>query len=64
MSKVVKKIKVRQIGSCIRRQDYQAECLKGLGLGRIDRVRVLEDNPIVRGLINKVQHLVRVEEEK
>ncbi len=62
MSKSSKKITVTQSASPIRRQTYQAECLKGLGLGKINRVRELEDNATVRGLIKKVQHLLRVEE--
>ncbi len=36
--------------------------VKGLGLRRINDVRELEDTPSVRGLINKVSYLVRVEE--
>ncbi|MBL6777475.1 MAG: 50S ribosomal protein L30, partial [Alphaproteobacteria bacterium] len=35
----------------------------GLGLNKIGRVRELEDTPAVRGMINKVKHLVKVEGE-
>ena len=59
-----KTIKVTQIGSPIGREDYQLATLKGLGLNRINRSRVLEDTPAVRGMIQKVHHLVRVVGEK
>ena len=56
-----KALKVTQIGSPIGRQDYQRATLKGLGLNKRYRSRVLEDTPAVRGMIARVQHLVRVE---
>ena len=56
------KLEVTQIGSPIRRQKFQAECLKGLGLGKLNRSRVLEDTPSIRGMIVKVDHLVSVKE--
>ena len=55
---------VRQTGSAIRRPKSQAATLKGLGLGKIGRVRELEDTPSVRGMIDKVAHLVEVVEER
>ena len=58
-----KKIKITQTGSPIGRTDDQLATLKGLGLNKRHRSRVLEDTPSVRGMINKVQHLVRIEEE-
>ena len=58
-----KKIKVTQTGSTIGRTDDQHATLKGLGLNKRHRSRVLEDTPSVRGMINKVQHLVRIDEE-
>jgi large subunit ribosomal protein L30 len=54
-------ITVVQIGSPIRRKNDQRATLVGLGLNRIGRKSVLEDNPSVRGMIAKVQHLVAVE---
>jgi large subunit ribosomal protein L30 len=57
-----KKLRVTQIGSPIRRQQYQRETLKGLGLNKMHRVRELEDTPAVRGMIAAVSHLVRVDE--
>lgn len=57
-----KTVKVTQIGSPINRRAYQRETLIGLGLNKINRSRVLEDTPAVRGMIARVHHLVRVEE--
>ena len=59
-----KTIKVRQIGSAIRRHHSQRETLVGLNLNRIGRVAELPDTPSVRGMIRKVNHLVRVEPAK
>lgn len=61
MSKSKKKLKVTQIGSPIGRKFDQRQTLIGLGLNKLHRTRVLEDTPAVRGMITKVQHLVRVE---
>jgi large subunit ribosomal protein L30 len=55
-----KVIKIEQIGSPIRREHSQRETLIGLGLNRIGRMRELPDTPQTRGMIAKVQHLVRV----
>ena len=61
MSKILK-VKVTQIGSPIGRPKDQRQTLKGLGLNKMHRTRELEDTPSVRGMINKVKHLVRVDE--
>jgi len=53
---------VTQTGSPIGRHFSQRSTLIGLGLNKMHRTRELEDTPSVRGMINKVQHLVRVEE--
>jgi large subunit ribosomal protein L30 len=55
------KVLITQLGSPIGREDYQLATLKGLGLNRRHRSRVLEDTPSVRGMIERVKHLVRVE---
>jgi large subunit ribosomal protein L30 len=52
---------VTQVGSPIGRKKDQRETLIGLGLNKLHRTRELEDTPSVRGMIAKVQHLVRVE---
>ena len=57
----VKTIKVTQIGSPIRRTKDQRATLVGLGLNKMNRTRELQDTPEVRGMIAKVQHLVKVE---
>lgn len=55
------KIKVTQTGSPIGRHHRQRENLVGLGLNKIGRSKVWPDIPEVRGRINKVHHLVKVE---
>ena len=62
MAKAKETLTVRQIGSPIRRKPDQRQTLVGLGLNKIGRERVLEDTPAVRGMINKVSHLVEVVE--
>ncbi len=64
MSKAKKTVTVKQIRSAIRRPKDQGQTLVGLGLNKIGRVRELEDTPSVRGMINKVAHLVEVMETK
>jgi large subunit ribosomal protein L30 len=61
MSKILK-VKVTQIGSPIGRPKDQRQTLKGLGLNKMHRTRELENTPSVRGMINKISHLVRVED--
>ena len=55
-------LKVTQIGSPIGRRGDQRATLIGLGLNKMHRTRELEDTPAVRGMINKVNHLVRIED--
>jgi large subunit ribosomal protein L30 len=57
-----KTLQVTQTGSPIRRQKDQRQTLVGLGLNKMHRTRELEDTPSVRGMIDKVKHLVRVED--
>jgi large subunit ribosomal protein L30 len=57
-----KTVKVTQTGSPIGRRADQRATLIGLGLNKMNRTRELEDTPAVRGMIDKVSHLVRVEE--
>jgi len=54
-------LKVTQTGSPIRRRADQRATLIGLGLNKMHRTRELEDTPSVRGMINKVAHMVTVE---
>jgi large subunit ribosomal protein L30 len=55
-----KTLKVEQIASPMRRHHDQRATLIGLGLNKIGRSRDLPDNSATRGMIRKVQHLVRV----
>ncbi len=57
-----KTVKVTQVKSSIGYGKEQIATLKGLGLNKIGRTSVLEDTPSVRGMINKVAHLIKVEE--
>ncbi len=57
-----KKIKVTLKKSPIGYSEKQKKTVLGLGLRRLNRSRVLDDTPSVRGMINKVSHLVEVEE--
>ncbi|MCJ8159272.1 50S ribosomal protein L30 [Sphingomonas sp. LaA6.9] len=55
-----KTIKVTQTGSPIRRDPSQRKTLIGLGLNKMHRTVELEDTPSVRGMVQKVHHLVQV----
>ena len=61
--KSAKTITVQQIGSPIRREASQRATLVGLGLNKMHKTRTLADTPAVRGMINKLPHLVRIVEE-
>ena len=54
------KIKLKQIGSPIRRPESQKKVLIGLGLNKMHKVSELEDTPEVRGMIRKLPHMVEV----
>ena len=58
-----RKIRITQTGSPIGRTDDQRATLIGLGLNKRHRSRELVDSPEVRGMLNKVRHLVRIDEE-
>ena len=53
---------VIQTKSPIGREGSQRKTLIGLGLNKIGRKRELEDTPSVRGMINKVKHLIKIDE--
>jgi large subunit ribosomal protein L30 len=55
-------VKVTLVKSVIKSTKSQRATVTGLGLRKINSTRVLEDTPAVRGMINKVKHLLRVEE--
>jgi len=55
------KIVVRQTRSLIGNSEAARKVVKGLGLGRIGKTKVHKDNNCIRGMINKVKHLVEYE---
>lgn len=57
-----KTVTLVQTGSPIGRQKYQRDTLIGLGLNKLNRKRTLADTPSLRGMIEKVKHLVKVVE--
>ncbi|PPR62771.1 MAG: 50S ribosomal protein L30 [Alphaproteobacteria bacterium MarineAlpha3_Bin7] len=61
MSEEKKYIIISQVRSGIGRDRSQKKTLIGLGLGKLNKMRKIEDTPAVRGMINKVKHLVDVE---
>jgi large subunit ribosomal protein L30 len=61
---MAKTIVVKQIGSGARRPQDQRATLVGLGLNKMHKTRELEDTPSVRGMVNKIPHLVKIIEER
>ena len=59
-----KTIVIKQIGSPIRRPEKQRKTLIGLGLNKMHKTRELEDTPSIRGMVNKIPHLVKIIEER
>ncbi|MCA0202596.1 MAG: 50S ribosomal protein L30 [Rhodospirillaceae bacterium] len=62
MAEKKKTVTITQIHSAAGRYADQRQTLIGLRLNKIRRSSTLEDTPAVRGMINKVKHLVRVDE--
>ena len=56
------KIIVKQVKSVIGRPDAQRKVVAALGLGRVGKMREVEDTPTVRGMVAKVSHLVEIVE--
>jgi len=56
------KLKVTQFKSTINRKQDQKRTIEALGLGKINKTKIHNDTPSIRGMINKVIHLVKVEE--
>jgi large subunit ribosomal protein L30 len=61
---VGKMLKIKKVKSEIGRPEKQRKVLKGMGLFKLNDTVTLADNPQTRGMINKVVHLVSVEESK
>ncbi len=58
------KLRITQTRSVIDRPKTQKLTIEALGLGRPNWVKIHNDTPQIRGMINKVSHLVKVEEIK
>ena len=56
------KLKITQIKSPIGRENSQKLTLISLGLNKINREKIVEANDSIKGMINKVKHLLKVEE--
>ena len=56
-----KTIRVTQVKSTAGRIESHRACVKGLGLRRIGHAVEVQDTPAVRGMINKVSYLLKVE---
>jgi large subunit ribosomal protein L30 len=56
------KLNVTLVKSMIGRPEKHRRVLRGMGLTKINRTVSLEDTPSIRGMVNKVSHLVRMEE--
>ncbi len=59
---MTKKLKITLVKSTIGRNPKHIEIAKQLGLGKLNSSVVQQDNPAIRGLINVIYYLVRVEE--
>ena len=59
-----KKITIEQVGSYLRRSPDQRKTLIGLGLNKLNKVTTLEDTDSIRGMIKKVNHLVKIVSEE
>ena len=58
----MKKLKVTLVKSTINRIEKHKRIVKSLGLRKINSSRIHDDNPVIRGMINKVSYLLKVEE--
>lgn len=56
------KLKITLVKSFIGRPEKQRKVLRGMGLTRLNRGILLNDTPEIRGMVNKVSHLVTMEE--
>ncbi len=59
-----RKLKVTLVKSVIGRPEKHRQVLRGMGLTRINRTVILDDTPPIRGMVQKVSHLVKMEEVK
>ena len=59
---MAEKLKVTQIRSTIGRIEKQKQTIKALGIRKLYQSVIHKDSPQIRGMIEKVKHLVRIEE--
>lgn len=62
MDSIMAKVKVTQVKSTIDRPERQKRTIKALGLGKINKSIIVENTPQIKGMIEKVSHLVLVTE--
>jgi large subunit ribosomal protein L30 len=58
---VTKRLKITLVKSYIGRPEKHRKVLRGMGLQKLNRTVLLKDTPEIRGMINKVSHLLSVE---
>jgi len=58
----MKKLRITQVRSAIRRLQNQKDTIRSLGIRRLNQTVEHDDTPAIRGMIHRVSHLVRVEE--
>ena len=56
------KLRIKQVKSTIKKSQNQKRTIQALGLGKLNKVVEKDANPQILGMINKVKHLVEVEE--
>ena len=56
------KLKITQVRSTIKRNENQKRTISALGLRKLNQSVIQPDNPQIRGMINKVRHLIKIEE--
>jgi large subunit ribosomal protein L30 len=59
---MARKLKIRQVRSVIGRSTRQKRTVRALGLRRLNHAVVVGDTPQVRGMVDRVRHLVEVDE--
>lgn len=59
---MAKKIKITQIRSAIGKLENQKRTIRALGIKKMNYSVVQEDTPVIRGMINEVKHLIKIEE--
>ncbi len=57
-----KKIKIKLVRSTCKRLKSHKACVAGLGLRRMHQIVEVEDTPCTRGMINKVNYMVEIQE--